>query len=241
MSDYALLHWPKIRAILPGARMRSMKPPEKSYALRGGVAILCGLTGVVGLIAGAVTYYKDVQVHRRAAEIAALPDSANADAGETALLQGRISKDVPVLDGGFVAYERRHHQKSGGRIERERQPLRVETRRGVVDIVNHDYDFDPLLVSWFHATRVQSTPTWSTGAVTLKGLLPGEDIMVVGRLTASGGFEAMSISAGPRDRYVEALFAQIDREWSVFWYWLLLAPFLLAYAVWDIRRVALEP
>ena len=218
-----------------------MKPPEKSYALRGAAAILCGLAGIFGLIAGAVTYYKDVQVHRRAAEVTALPDLASANAGETAVLQGRISKDVPVLDGGFVAYERRHHQKSSRRIERETQPLRVETGQGVVDVVNHDYGFDPLLVSWFHATLVQSAPKWSTGAVTIQGLLPGEDIMVVGQLTASGGFEAMSISAGPRDFYLEALSAQIDREWSVFWYWLLIAPFLLAYAVWDIRRIALQP
>jgi hypothetical protein len=207
-----------------------------SQALRGGAAVLAAILGLGGLGFGGVTYFKDRADRERENEIVALPDVRLAKKGERALVEGEISKDVPSLAHEFVAYVERESRKNSNRVVGGQiQPLRILAAHGVVEIVNNDYAFDPWLARWGHLSREVSPPGWTAGAITAQGFLQGYSIVAIGRMNEAGGFDAETIAVGPRTTYLELLRAQ--NEWQFAWYWLVISPFLLAFAVWQIRAI----
>ena len=160
--------------------------------------------------------------------------------GERSTLSGTIAEDVPVLAHDFVVYVRYQHTKNQTRaIDGLQQPLRIETDGEVVEIVNNDYVLDRWLGRWGHETREVSPPGWTSGSITAQGFLPRQSIMAVGRMIAQGRFEAETVGAGPRDAYLESLTAR--SEWWLARPWLMIAPFLLMYAVWTLRAILRAP
>jgi hypothetical protein len=202
--------------------------------------MLAGLLAIAGLVFGAATYFKDRRAQSRQAEIAALPDARHAPLGERSVLNGAIATDVPVLAHDFVVYVTYQHSKNLTRaIDGLQQPLRIETADGVVEIVNNDYTLDRWLARWGHETREVSPPGWTSGAITAQGLLPRQSIMAVGWMNADGHFEAETVGAGPRATYIETLSAQ--SAWWLARTWLMIVPFMLAYAVWTSRAILRAP
>lgn len=211
-----------------------------SDGIRGATVVLAALLGIGGLVFAAVTYVKDRAAHDRANEVSALPDVNKASRGDRSVLEGIIAQDVPEVGHGFVAFLERQHVKNsthviGGLL----QPLRLQVLDGFVDIVNTQYVFDPWLVRWGHLTREVSPPGWTSGSIVAEGLLRGGPVMAIGRQTAAGGFEAETVVAGTRSAYLEKLEAQ--SEWPFARIWLMASPFLIAYAVWQGRRLLRGP
>jgi len=207
-----------------------------SIGIRGATVVLAALLGLGGLAFAAVTYVKDRATHDRAKEVFALPDVHKAPRGDRSVLEGIIAQDVPELGHGFVAYIERQHAKNSTRvIGGLLQPLRLQGLHGFVDIVNAQYMFDPWLVRWGHLTREVSPPGWTSGSIIAEGLLRGGAVMAIGRQTVAGGFEAETVVAGNRVTYLEKLERQ--SEWPFARIWLIAAPFLIAYAVWQGRRL----
>lgn len=211
-----------------------------SYAFRGGAAVLAALLGIGGPVFAGATYFKERAARERETEVAGLADASRVPQGERSFLEGTISRQVPELKHAFVAYIERQHARNSSRIiDAKTQPLRIDAANGAIDIVNDDYAFDPWISRWGHRMCEISPPGWAAGSITAEGLLSGHPILAVGSVDAGGGFVAETIAAGPRAAYLDRLRSQ--SEWQIAVYWLVLAPFLLAYAAWQLQKVLREP
>jgi hypothetical protein len=143
-------------------------------------------------------------------ELSRLPSVTSADlpatpAGQRVFVEGTIGDANPRLVRSFVAYERTEFRGvargSSGRSgpfpstyerwevdERVTPPLRVETARGPVQIVNDAYEVrGPALVWW----RETEPPIWDEaqrrGSKRYMGIESGAPVLVLGAATTDGG------------------------------------------------------
>jgi hypothetical protein len=149
-----------------------------------------------------------VRGDRHANNIARLPWFDVAQPGQLAVVEGQISEDSPLVRAPFVAYVREVYRSCGRSscwIEDSRQTpaLVVDVERGAVQILNTDYRFESTDV-----TVREAEPTFSTGAIQLRGFGLQSRVVAVGTVVQQGDGRALDadfLAAGTREQYTEGL------------------------------------
>lgn len=168
------------------------------------VALVTGIVGII-IVLDMPAYTKQMSRAERLLPASATSIAHSASDNEV-LLEGRISPSNSKLHQQFVAYVREEYRdeildgddmQDWVEVKRETPPFLLRLPDGDVQIANDDYIFDTTAV-----TIEEAAPTFTKGAVQIRGFTVDSPVMVIGRVAPGGTVVAEFLYAGSRAAYL---------------------------------------
>jgi hypothetical protein len=215
---------------------------------RSGLTLAALIVGGVGLALGIAGYlvitYSPGSIAERHARMSALPAPSvvglsDMPAGREVLVDGRIGDGQPKLFRDFVAYVKEEEERDSR--DRDRTEWKVRERRAPpLAIVLTDDDVVRIVnTGWGMSAKTSWSDHMFGRETRYSGFVAREPVVVHARV-ASGGLEAIQVSAGTRASYLQGIHDSIGTAWWLGVLFLsiggLLVTIGLALAVMAVRK-----